>query len=486
MEWDMKKIKYFLLILLLPATFSGCRQNIRIPDGSLIAFSLREAQQNLKQNTSRPDSALITLGGITRLAGMVIDRENNDIILIGKKSRQLPEACFDDLVIALRARMVHDELPMVSIDPVKNTHITGKQEVRFGGRIENTSFGKDFLDSDILLKKYSLELEKQIQCVESYKKLILNDEINTLLRSGIRPLSIDWVDVNHLSNFYGESIESETANQARFWFNYKDPYRVRIREDVFCIMSLDIVVEREVQSSSLNERNSMVDLASLSPDLTFAEGFSNNFYSLSEIYPVLKKMKLLFDMTAIAEGLNHTANIPDLHFLLYEYNVPEVPTQKDFDLIEKCAVIERSDGKTSLIHISGGIASSVEVEWLNAGDVSYLKQFALDSRPDKNSLFWKIPLDEWEMPNSTGIVVRTPEKQKDLGVGCNFVFNSVELNSSKTNHNQFSGFKPIRYTEPVNTKGVQMRMEIDSLHFNRVDSLRILKDRILNKQQRNQ
>jgi len=480
MEWDMKKIKYFLLILLLPATFSGCRQNIRIPDGSLIAFSLREAQRSLRKNHSQPDSTLITLGGITRLVGMVIDRESNDIILIGRKCTSLPPANIDDLVIALRARMVHDELPMVSIDPAENTHITGKQEVRFGGRIENTSFGKVFLDSDILLKKYSLELAQQIQGIESYKKLILNNEINRLSRDGISPLSIDWVDVNQIRNFYGENIESETTNQARFWFNYQEPYSVRIRGDVFCIMSLDIVVEREVQNVYYDSNNAP-EIIDDSPDLMFANGFSANFYQLSETYPVLKEMKLLFDMTAIAEGLNHTANIPDLHFLLYDYNLPVVPTQKDFDLIEKCAVIERSDGKTSLIHISGGIASSVEVQWLNAGDVSYLKKFTLDSRPKNKSLFWKIPLDEWEMPNSTGIIVRTPEQQRDLGIGCKFISNTVALSSSKINHNQFGGFKPIPYSEPINTKGVQMRMEIDSLHFTHVDSLRILKDRILNK-----
>lgn len=475
----MKRIRYFLIMLILPALYSGCRQNTEIPDGSLIAFSLREAQRSLRKNPTQPDSAVITLGGITRLVGIVIDRESNDIILIGRKCKSLPPANIDDLVIALRARMVHNELPMVSIDPAENTHITGKQEVNFGGRIENTSFGKVFLDSDILLKKYSLELAQQVQGVESYKKLILNNEINRLSQDGIIPLSIDWVDVNYISNFYGESIESETTNQARFWFNYQEPYRVRIRGDVFCIMSLDIVVEREVQNV-YNNSNNAHEIIDDSPDIMFANSFSTSFYHLSETYPVLKEMKLLFDMTAIAEGLNQTANVPDLQFLLHEYNVPLIPTQKDFDLIEKCAVIERSDGKTSLVQISGGIALSVEVQWLNAGDVSYLKKFALDSRPRNRSLFWKIPLDEWDVPNSAGMIVRTAEQQRDLGVGCNFIFNTVELNSSITNQNQFGGFRPILYSEPVNTKGVQMRMEVDSLHFTHVDSLRILKDRILN------
>jgi len=477
----MTRTNYFVILLLFVLILTSCvKQEVKIKNNSFMAFSLREAQNTLKNNSIKKDSTLLTLGGITRISGMVIDRQNNDIILVGKRNNELPKANFDDFVVALRARLVHNELPMVSIDPNENTDKTGIQEVRFGGQIENTSFGSDLLESDIFLKKYSLELEQQVEDVYSYKKLLLDDEIEKMKTNGILPTKIHWISYDSIYDYHGNVQESESVKQSRFWFNYKDPYQVRIRGNVFCITALDIIVEKEVKNSEVIDSDNSEIIAA---DQKFADSFSSKYYLIGETNPIINKLKLLFDMTAIAEGLKKTKDIPDVEYLKYEYQIAPVENRKNFELIRKCAVINRNDNKISLIQLSGGIETSVEINWLNSGDVGYLENIVLKSRPSQKSLFWKLPLDEWEMPNSHGIIEKIDSNSKKIKKGFSVTSNSVVINNNALAKTRtvFNGFSSAQPMQPVQTKGVQMRMEIDTMSFQRVDSLAFIRDKILEK-----
>jgi hypothetical protein len=454
-----------------------------IPDESYVAFSLREAQNLVRNKNSSVDSNVFSLGGITRLAGMVIDRRNKDIILIGEKTSQLPPARFDDFVTALRARIIYDELPMVSIDPIPNSSESGMQVVRFGGHIEQTSFGYDCLESDIFLKKYSLELEQQLNDISSYSKLLLEDAVEKLRQKGIYTKEMKWVNPDSLRLFRGRGLDYEENSQSRFWFNYKNPCVVRIRGDVFCIFALDIVIEKEVTIDGIKQNRNITPSGKILPDEKFAELFTANFYRISDTYPILKRLKILFDMTAVAEGLKNTKDIPDISFLLKEYQVKAVDTRKEFALIKKCAVIQRSDRKINLVQLSGGIETSVEMQWLNGGDVSYLAKAVLESRPGTNSLFWKLPLDNWEMPNNKGFIHKKLTENKTNKSGCSLLNSTVVLSENPVKGaNIFNNFTtPTKTADIISTKGVQMKMTIDSTSFTKVDSLQIIRTRILKK-----
>jgi hypothetical protein len=478
MHLAMKKNDLIFVFLIIIVGHSCSMKYEDISDGSIIAYSLKEAQILLSEQASISDSSIYTLGGIHRLVGLVIDRENKDIILIGKKSNQLPSATLDHFVVALRSRFVHDELPMVSIDPVENTAISRKQKVRFGGKIQNTSFGRVFLDCDILLKEYSFGLERVINQVPSYKKHVIDQEYKQLKKKNIIITKLNWIDKDSIAGYSGSNMESEVINQTRFWFNYKDPYRVRIRGDVFCIMSLDITVEKEVLSIDNYNVYPKNDEGIYNPDEFFAKTFSEHYYLLSKTYPVLMNLKLLFDMTAIAEGMKQTENLPDIDYLLYDYQPDFIKTDIEYDLIDKTAVIERSDGKISLINLSGGLSTSVELEWLNGGDISYLKHFVLESRPNEKSLYWKVPIDEWEMPNSDGIVNKSAIIAENPGFYIQS--SSVILNPLSKNGIEFMKFSSIEPIEPINTKGVQMKMIIDEGSFEENKNLIKLRDKILN------
>ncbi len=475
----MNKYKIANYILLILIAFLSCtKDKTVIRDGSIVAFSLKEAQAILQKEKPGAVPEVFNLGGITRIAGMVIDRANDDIILIGKKLSELPEARFDDLIVALKARLVHNDLPSVSIDPTEETYKTGMQEIRFGGKIENTSFGNDLLECDILLKKYSLDLARQIQNINSYRKLLIDHEISVLREQGVNVKEVNRMDPDSVKFLYGTGLENETNNQVRFWFNYKKPYIVRIRGNVFCLMLLDIVIEKELLNpDSIRYENSPADFL---PGDQFAASFSNNYYRICELYPVLNKLKLLYDMTAIAEGLKKTDNTPDISFLLNDYRIDSLETPDKFELIKECTVIKRDDGKTNLIQLSGGIESSVEVEWLNAGDISYLEKIVLNSRPQRNSLYWRIPLDEWKMPNSNGISTVSKSADKKSVNGCYVNASNVLLDENSSI--KFNGFSPSqKLLDPVKTKGVQMEMVIDTSAIVFDESLKSVRDKILGK-----
>jgi hypothetical protein len=190
-------------------------------------------------------------------------------------------------------------------------------------------------------------------------------------------------------------------------------------------------------------------------------------------------------MTAIAEGLKNTKDLPDLTYLLNNYPVALKPTIKEFDMIKECALIQRNDGIISMVTISGGIRPSIDLEWLNAGDVSYLKKFVLDSRPEKSTLFWKLPINKWEMPNSYGIIEKSCESNDHKNIGCSVNISIVGLYDLKTSNSQFKGKRfsliqpPFIISEPVMTDGVDMKMRIDTTSFFWMDSLLQIRNRIL-------
>ncbi len=124
-------------------------------DRPLIAYSLRAAEKAVQ--TSTTENALAeALGGMTRLTGLVYDHGRNDIILIGRIEDDRPPLHLSEFVTALRAVLVLQQWPLVSIDPTPETSKTGKQNVRFEGGIAGSSFGKALLDADVALKGIAL------------------------------------------------------------------------------------------------------------------------------------------------------------------------------------------------------------------------------------------------------------------------------------------------------------------------------------------
>ena len=203
-----------------------------------LAFSLRVAQDRIT-STSRwgdfrkihPD--VLTLASMSRIRGLVYDRENRDIILVGERDSRRATLTLDDLVVALRARFIHGEWPLVSIDPVEGTQRIDTQVVRFAGGIQNTQFGQDILAADCELKQIGMGLMPAgVAGVRTYWDLSTKQRGNRQAREERKVIS-------------------------RFWFYPVTP-SVCVKEDVIAIRGLKVGVFTEVLQRSTMKRYARV------------------------------------------------------------------------------------------------------------------------------------------------------------------------------------------------------------------------------------
>jgi hypothetical protein len=391
--------------------------------------------------SGRQSSDLKNLAGMTRIVGMV-HTPDNDIVLVGRVVEGQPHVGLDDLVIAMRARLVHDQWPTVSIDPTEQTALTGLQKVVFAGGIEGTQFGKDFLDSDIFLKKYSLDLSQTIQQVKSYRDLCKEDIEARIEAAGRRIRRVKWEQASS-SQPYVEQAKGREAKQAqsyqtRFWFTPMQPYRFVAREGVFCIKELFLTVREEAIGKEGIGKNTQPDPEN--PDFgkaaeSFARQFSDHLTRVAEVQPSIKRLKILYDLVAVAEGIRSLRKRPDLSHFLKEYQTKPVKTRPDYDYIQVVGIVDRDDGAKHLINISGGVRFEAELKWLNDGDVTPLRDIVIKTRPDPSALTWRLPIDSWKMPNAQDLEPqlvnpRTGDKHSEsANTGCMIFTQSVRLSA---------------------------------------------------------
>jgi hypothetical protein len=371
---------------------------------SYVAYSLREAGR-LAQTDQKNEPCLTGLGGITRIAGFVYDRDSQDIILVGAIAADWPAARLDDLVLALRMRLVDDIWPLVSIDPSPDTPQTGLYHVQFRGPLDGTTFGNAMLECDIILKQYSLGILAPVPPAESYKKFCEQRLVEAIQAKGRRVASIRWLAPDKsqetVQRMRGRAVRTVDVLQSRFWFEHQSGWDSVAKDDVFCINDLRVTLAAKLDYAG-NGRGGPQPPTAGRKDVaanTFAAGFAQHLGEVAVEYPRLKCLKILFDMMAVAEGVRELKERPDLQFLLSGYPLTAAPTEKSVKAIEQYCVVERSDGATQAVCLSGGIELRPEIKWLNEGDVSQLRKAVLHSRPGAQTLTWKLDLAGWNMPN---------------------------------------------------------------------------------------
>jgi hypothetical protein len=371
---------------------------------SYVAYSLREAAR-LAQTDQKNDPKLTGLGGITRIAGFVYDRDGRDLILVGEIVADWPSARLDDLVLALRMRLVDDVWPLVSIDPLSDTPRTGLYYVVFHGPLAGTTFGEAMLECDILLKQYSLGALAPIDPAKSYKDLSGQRLVEAIQAKGLRVTSTRWLTPDKsqatVKRMKGRAVRTVDVLQSRFWFEHQSGWDSLARDDVFCINDLRVTLAAKLDYAGNGQGGPQSPAAGRKDAAAnaFATGFAQHLGELAGEYPRLKCLKILFDMMAVAEGVRELKERPNLEFLLNGYSVTAVPTAKTVKAIEQYCVVERSDRVTQAVCLSGGIELRPEIKWLNEGDVSQLRKAVLQSRPGAQALTWPLDLAGWNMPN---------------------------------------------------------------------------------------
>ena len=305
------------------------------------------------------------------MAGMVFDEDYNDVIIIGEIVYGEPLVTIDDLVVAMHARLKDNLWPKVSIDKTADTSRTGKQLVRFEGSLNDTGFGKDLLAADVILKRLALgQLPTSVWGFQSY--------------------------FTRTEQYVQENSDEESIS-SRFWFEPRNIHLAK-RENVFAISELHIGVSVQVlgatsHGKAVDDLNQVIDLSGEE----FASDLTAHYDELRTLYPEIARLKQLFDLVGLAEGMRILNLGSNLSFWLDEYKLARVDTDKTVSLLYQKSIVLLS-GKERTLEINGGIEVKALVSSLKDGDVTALRDAVLKSKPNKNSLVWEVPLEGWNLP----------------------------------------------------------------------------------------
>lgn len=471
------------LALWLHRPFFAIAASDKISNGDFVAYSLRQSER-LAGLHKRPVKGLSNLGGMTRIVGMVHDADSQDIILVGKKVAGLPAATLDDLVVALRSRLVNAVWPMVSIDPTDDTLKSGLQSVRFRGGIENTQFGRQFFDCDVVLKKYGLGMLENIHEVASYKELCTRYIKADLVERGGTVGQVIWQSSGEArkatQNFQKREIKEEKSLQCRFWFYPLDSSEVTESDGLLVIPELHLGVKREIISGAQSDPGHKEKVAQDKASDDFSSKFSDNLSAAESKFVALKTMRLLYSMVAVAEGIGHLKGRPTLDYFLYEYEVKQAETPKTYELLEILGVFHQTDGADYVVNISGGLELRAIMSALNGGDVTRLLDAVVKSRPSPTALYWRLPIRGWQLTRDdqrqsaldlgTASVQSEHQLSSSDRIGCSLVTRAYLLGPSPSSDTdsgrRFVGFAPLppplafgttnpglRYVPPIRSRG---------------------------------
>ncbi len=396
-----------VVVLALAALLPSCNlQEDRIArfKGEYLCISLALLMEKA-QKSLHVRGELDTLYGLSWLTGYVIDSENNDIVLVGKRNPQRSAYHFEDLLVNFQ-NVFNDstqQAPYCSLDPlpenirklqqVLNTHFNdpqsevdavkkavGPQQVVIGGVPRNSRHGNVMIFADYEMKKLSQGLKRM-------------------------PGISSTLDISL-------SLTGTQSSSSRFWFHIKKnkPGQVYPSFD----FNRGIVFIKECPVVVLTEKQQMDAAGNLSDQTNssdpvaeaFAEEFSQNFSQLALKNPLFCDLENLFRLqacmramkiqNALEESAINTAPFFNLH--LDEGGPSELPKALPglVNAALKEEVKEHANGKTTrtIVQIvAGGVSQEMKIGAKNLIETRAIREPArilLQKRPSQESLFWMV------------------------------------------------------------------------------------------------
>lgn len=357
------------------------------------AFSLKVARQRIEQagedwRTEEPD--VFHLADINQVEGFVYDEDAGDLILVGRHVAERAPLTLDDLVVALRARFLYGEWPLVSIDPIPETEKTQLQEVRYEGRIAHTAFGQGMFDADYHLKRLSMGLVER----------------------GIRGFRTTWDRA--VAAFEHPEDRRQSHIHSRLWFYPISP-QVVVREGICVVRGLEVGVFTEVLSAEIDGKpvSDLENFADPSCD-AFAKDTTDRFIDLCKAHRCFSRLRGLQELVAISKALQETPVEDDLSYWLTSYRVAKVDTTSSVRVLRR-----RHERGNSFFEVSGGVHLTALALRLKAGNVEALRKAVLDMRPKRDQLTWAFLVGKWIIPTTPGQL--TPDEVGPLFVHALFL-----------------------------------------------------------------
>jgi hypothetical protein len=418
----VRRLLSFLALLICAACPAVGAQE----SGAGRALSMRMLETTLKAGNSQQ---ALTLCGITRFLGFVVDPAGKDIILVGRVDPAYPRLQADDLIVALRyahrkyARREGDILyytpPGCSIDPdpevlqqlrhvgdgrgssdedraavAAEWEMVGRrpQNVRVLGVPFDTHFAQVMVDADYYMKRLSngsVDLG-----IDGFRGVMAMREGRARTELA---LGLDSAEPEHSLN--------------RFWFC---PGEATYEESDGLVMLRECQVKLLTEEEFLTSRG---DVEGLGRPSVFAQQFAGSFtekYSeVAEARPIYKELEALFRFTALAglmkdkRALSRSGN--PLTYLLSQHEVQNVPVSRM--VTGQTRVLELQDEKdtydgTEVRYVTlmscGGVDMDVRPRKVasrpaahaSAGPRVPLSKTVLARRSSRSALYWDFPLPD--------------------------------------------------------------------------------------------
>ena len=367
----------------------------------------------IKENRSIP-SECANLSGIGFLEGFVIPDEEEDIILIGQRSKTRPPLRLDDLIVNMRA-ISQTAYPYCSLDPrnedtkklqalftetrraespsdmqsfferVQET--VGPQQVVIGGVPRESRHAHVMIDADYHMKKVS-QGRIQLPNVSSYLDRSLDEAKKDIIKN---------------RRVLGSSI-----SMARFWFHLAADSPTFQKDEVTVLLeNCDVVVLTEKQAA--NKSGERRDVGEDDPIAkAFAENLSQELPSLTLIVPIYAELENLFRLRALLLAMNESIHIPSGKFRFATYlkdyvYQDERPMPDSLDGLANSRQWKHSFMEGNIRYelalypiICGGVGMDMKISEKNfiaprQTRENTLRKKVMDKRPARNSLSWTLP-----------------------------------------------------------------------------------------------
>ena len=394
-----------------PPSASMAADGFSFYKGKHYALSMRVLGQKCREhlsNRSRMSSQLAYLGNIKLFEGFVLDAENADILLIGRKSGRGQSLHVDDLVVNLRNIWSEDAPPSCSLDPrledisdiqelpSEFTDIRTKEQgreliqrireiwwsqlIRIGGVPENSRHAHVMIDADYHMKKASLGLIG-VAGITSYLDKRASADRKRLIQ--------------------GEDIFGRGISFNRFWFHVKNGCPTFLEaEGIVCLKECPIVLLTEKQSAAVS--GELSDVEEDDPvSMAFAREFSDRFEQAVAKVPCYADLKNLYILKALLEAMYYmdacsNAGL-DIEFFMngYRYKMETpMPDSMPGCVSSKEVFFEGPQRRQAYWHfpaIFGGVQMAMELTENQFSEYKKLKRIrsaALKARPSPEALTW--------------------------------------------------------------------------------------------------
>jgi hypothetical protein len=379
--------------------------------GTHYALSMRVLGQKCLESfssRSRMGSQLAHLVHIRPFEGFVLDAENTDIILIGRKSGPGHSLHVDDLVVNMRNIWSEGDPPSCSLDPRSEDileiqeipseftdirtqeqgrelirrikGIWGPQLTRIGGVPGNSRHAHVMMDADYHMKRASLGLVR-VAGLTSYLDKRASADKKRLLK--------------------GEDIFGQGISFNRFWFHVKDGCPTFLEaEGITWLEACPIILLTEKQSAAVS--GALSDVEEDDPvAIAFSREFSDRFeQAVTEVmsYADLKNLyilKALLEAIYYMDACSNTGCDIDFFMNGYKYKMETpMPDSMPGCVSSKEIFFEGPQGRQAYWHfpaIFGGVHMGMELtgnQFREQKNLKKIRSAVLKARPSPESLTW--------------------------------------------------------------------------------------------------